>query len=111
MARKRNRYKAAPYKRRQRRKQFSKAERLAIFERDGYTCQLCRKDLRELPEDRILDHIIPLSKCGSNGQHNIWLLCNECDKRKHSSVIPQALDVRLQELYKKKPWLKKKGRK
>ena len=80
------------------RKSFSKEERLFIFNRDNYTCQLCKKDLTELPTERILDHKIPLSQLGSNKLTNIWLLCSDCDKNKKSEILPCAIDARLKEL-------------
>lgn len=80
------------------RKSFSKDERLFVFKRDNYTCQLCGKDLTELPTERILDHKIPLSQLGSNKLTNIWLLCSGCDKNKKSEVLPCAIEARLKEL-------------
>lgn len=80
------------------RKTFSKEERLFIFKRDNYTCRLCRKDLSELPTERILDHKIPLSQLGSNKLTNIWLLCSDCDKDKKSEVLPCAIEAQLKEL-------------
>lgn len=73
-----------------------------IFRRDKFKCQLCDKDLKELPKERVLDHKIPLSKFGTNDLSNIWLLCNTCDKQKGSELIPVAVEShitnRIQEL-------------
>jgi 5-methylcytosine-specific restriction endonuclease McrA len=80
------------------RKTFRKVTRRFIFERDNYTCQLCGKDLSLLPNDRILDHKLPLSQLGSNRLSNIWLLCNDCDKNKKSEILPCVLKERLEEL-------------
>ena len=57
-----------------------------------------KKDLTELPTERILDHKIPLSQLGSNKLTNIWLLCSDCDKNKKSEILPCAIDARLKEL-------------
>lgn len=82
------------------RKTFSKSEREYVFKRDNYTCQLCGKDLHELPRERILDHKIPLSQLGSNKMENIWLLCNDCDKNKKSDILPELIKERLNKLQK-----------
>lgn len=68
------------------RKQFTKKFRESIFERDNYECQRCEKNLIHLPEERIIDHKIPLSKGGSNSINNLWLLCNFCDKNKKDNI-------------------------
>ena len=80
------------------RKTFSKTEREFIFQRDNYTCQLCGKDLSELPNERVLDHKIPLSQLGSNKMKNIWLLCDDCDKNKRSDILLELIKERLNEL-------------
>lgn len=81
-----------------RRKKFTKDERNFVFRRDKYTCQICGKDLRDLPFERVLDHKIPLSNLGSNNMCNIWLLCSGCDKTKGSQILPELLKQRLNEL-------------
>lgn len=83
------------------RKKFKKHERQEIFERDNFTCQLCKKDLSELPTERVLDHRIPLSQFGTNALSNIWLLCMKCDREKKSTVIPMAIKMRIEELEEK----------
>lgn len=80
------------------RKTFLKSEREFVFRRDNYTCQICGKDLSELPQERVLDHKIPLSQLGSNKMKNIWLLCNNCDKNKKSDILPELIKERLNEL-------------
>jgi 5-methylcytosine-specific restriction endonuclease McrA len=89
------------------RKKFSKKEREYIFNRDEYICQICHKNLKNLPKERILDHIVPLSKFGTNEFTNIWLLCSECDSDKKSKIIPDAINSRIEELCKKYKYCKK----
>jgi 5-methylcytosine-specific restriction protein A len=52
-----------------------------ILVRDKYLCQLCRAAgrLREATE---VDHMIPLSKEGTDKPSNLQSLCNECHERK-----------------------------
>jgi 5-methylcytosine-specific restriction endonuclease McrA len=73
------------------RRVFSKKFRKDIFERDNYECQLCYYNLIDKPDLRVIDHKIPLSKGGSNSISNLWLLCNDCDKRKKNKVFPELM--------------------
>jgi 5-methylcytosine-specific restriction protein A len=75
------------------RKKLSKQLRIKIFERDNYECQNCNKNLFYLPEERVIDHKIPLSKGGSNSIGNLWLLCNKCDKNKKNKLIPKLVSM------------------
>jgi 5-methylcytosine-specific restriction endonuclease McrA len=68
----------------------------AIFNRDGWRCQICLKPTPEklrgaykqsAPE---LDHIIPLSKGGAHSPDNIQTACRACNAEKsNKSVIGQ----------------------
>jgi 5-methylcytosine-specific restriction endonuclease McrA len=78
------------------------AKRRRIYERDGYTCQLCRKAFevptppRTSPRDaayqdrrgilRIclleVDHIKPRFHGGGNDDSNLQALCTQCNVRK-----------------------------
>ncbi len=75
------------------RKKVSPELRLKIYERDGYRCQICDKDLSQgqTGKDMVLDHKIPLSKGGSNANSNLWLLCRRCDAIKGNSIINSVL--------------------
>lgn len=91
---------------------FSKEFRLKIFERDNYECQLCspKKNLINLPKERIIDHKIPLSKGGTNDESNLWLVCRECDRIKKNKIykrlLPKKKDIKLKEIKKKSLVLK-----
>lgn len=61
-------------RRSQMRKSISKAKRLRIFERDGNVCLACGS-VRKLT----LDHVVPLSKGGSNRDDNLQTLCAGCN--------------------------------
>lgn len=88
------------------RKKFSKKQREFIFKRDGYKCQLCGADLRDMPENRVLDHKIPLSKYGTNELCNIWLLCGRCDVKKKSNILEESVGDRIEYLVNKHKYLK-----
>lgn len=88
------------------RKRFSKKQREFIFKRDGYKCQLCGADLSGMPDNRVLDHKIPLSKYGTNELCNIWLLCSRCDVKKKSNILEESVGDRIEYLVNKHKYLK-----
>lgn len=51
--------------------------REAVLDRDGNRCQVCGST-----NGLQVDHILPLSKCGSNRFRNLWTLCVGCHSRK-----------------------------
>ncbi len=54
--------------------------RAIIFERDGYQCQYCSKQLTRFTAT--LDHITPVSKGGGNEYDNVITACLGCNSRK-----------------------------
>jgi|SaaInl8_150m_RNA_FD_contig_41_471851_length_1848_multi_8_in_0_out_0_3 5-methylcytosine-specific restriction endonuclease McrA len=64
-----------------------------VFERDQYTCQLCKQktkpDLKNHHDSLYpnLDHIIPLSKGGSHTMTNTQCLCHQCNMEKGSNNL------------------------
>lgn len=89
-----------------RRKQFSLSERDFVFKRDHYRCCKCNRNLRWLPELRVLDHKLPLSKGGPDTIENIQLLCKECDGKKKDIILPEVqeeyIERRLEQLIKER---------
>ena len=64
-----------------RREPIPKKVKMYVWQRDGGRCVECgRKERLEY------DHIIPLSKGGSNTDRNIQLLCEHCNRSKSSSI-------------------------
>jgi 5-methylcytosine-specific restriction endonuclease McrA len=64
-------------------------DRHAIFERDGYRCQICGKKTRgkyPAPSSPSLDHIIPLSKGGSHTWDNVRCAHFGCNARKRAGA-------------------------
>ena len=56
--------------------------RIEVWHRDGGVCTKCGS--RERLE---YDHIIPVSKDGSNTARNIELLCENCNRSKRDSIV------------------------
>jgi len=73
------------------RRSVSKKTRFEIFKRDSFTCQYCGRT----SEDTILelDHIIPVSKDGTNDEMNLVTSCFDCNRgkgnRELGSIIPR----------------------
>jgi hypothetical protein len=63
------------------REQIPEEVRMYVWRRDNGRCVKCNND-----QDLEFDHIIPLSKGGSNTERNIQLLCSQCNKKK-SDII------------------------
>ena len=60
--------------------------KMRVVRRDNYTCQHCRKHLRDNEVE--FDHIIPVAKGGSSEEHNIRLTCFDCNRDKSDEYIP-----------------------
>lgn len=64
-----------------RRERIPEEVRIVVWRRDGGRCVKCGS--REKLE---YDHIVPLSKGGSNTARNIELLCESCNRKKSNSI-------------------------
>lgn len=55
-----------------------------LFARDGYGCQYCGRHRSELRGREFLtrDHVVPLSRGGSNRWTNVVAACSSCNNRK-----------------------------
>jgi len=56
--------------------------KMYVWKRDGGKCLKCGSQ-----EKLEFDHIIPLSKGGSNTARNIQLLCEKCNRSKRDSIV------------------------
>src|SRR5262245_52949793 len=56
------------------------AERVFVLSRDKKTCQICGRKAPEVPLE--IDHIIPVSKGGTNDASNLQALCFDCNRGK-----------------------------
>ncbi len=59
--------------------------RLKIFERDGYKCHYCNKQLTRFSSS--LDHIQPVSKGGDNSFSNLITACLHCNSERGNKPV------------------------
>ena len=55
-----------------------------LFARDNYRCQFCGRSQQELRQRECLtrDHLVPLSRGGTNAWTNVLTACSSCNTRK-----------------------------
>lgn len=63
--------------------------RLRVFERDGYKCFYCDKQLTRF--SATLDHVHPVSEGGDNSLENLVTACLQCNARKNSQEVSAFL--------------------
>jgi 5-methylcytosine-specific restriction endonuclease McrA len=65
-----------------------------LFARDRYRCQYCGRHLTELKprESLTRDHLIPLSRGGSNDWTNVVAACSPCNTRK-GNRLPEEIGM------------------
>lgn len=74
--------------RRKKRKDISPRRRYTVLTRDEFRCVLCGASPRTSKEVQLhIDHIIPVSKGGSNSIDNLRTLCAECNIGKGNLMI------------------------
>ena len=71
--------------------------KLAILNRDNYTCQICGATVKDGAKLEI-DHIIPYSKGGTNDENNLQVLCQQCNREKHNRSDLLHDELKLAEL-------------
>jgi len=85
------------------RSELPKGRKREVFERDGYTCQMCGASKKNGVEIT-LDHIIPLAagiiNGGTHELDNLWTLCKECNQNKADLIFKNKLqyDIELKQL-------------
>ena len=63
-----------------------------LFARDDYTCQYCGKHKADLRGRQFLtrDHVLPLSRGGTNVWENVVTSCSTCNNRKGGRLPAEA---------------------
>lgn len=60
-------------------------KRLAVYQRDGYQCKLCGKQVTK--KTATLDHVIPRSKGGTGAMNNLVTACAPCNRKKDDKLM------------------------
>ena len=71
-----------------RRKPIYAKQRERIIERDKNHCRYCGKRLNK--NNRVIDHVIPWSRGGRNGDDNLVLACERCNMKKRDFSLIEA---------------------
>ncbi len=63
-----------------------------LFARDNYRCQFCGRTQAELKSRECLtrDHLVPLSRGGTNAWTNVLTACSSCNTRKGNLLPGEA---------------------
>jgi hypothetical protein len=64
--------------------------RLKVFERDGYLCKYCSKQLTRFTAT--LDHVQPVSEGGDNSIENLVTACLHCNSRRGSRPVMDIIN-------------------
>jgi 5-methylcytosine-specific restriction endonuclease McrA len=66
------------------RRAIATVSRRAVFARDDYRCQYCHRTQADLRHRECLtrDHLVPLSRGGTNDWTNVVTACSSCNTRK-----------------------------
>ena len=72
---------------------------LPVLKRDKFKCCLCGKIPSKFPFRELhVDHIMPVSKGGTNDIDNLWTLCSKCNLSKRAKIIPWIMNKAEQHL-------------
>lgn len=76
------------------------AKRRRIADEQGWLCHWCgipMADQSMLPHSATTDHLIPLSKGGSNRRENLVAACKQCNEMRADNIVFDRADVPQQE--------------
>lgn len=71
-------------------KRISKTQKEQLGKRAGYCCEYCLSQADFSPDSFSVEHIIPITKGGTNGLENLAYSCQGCNNRKYNHT--EAID-------------------
>ena len=80
------------------RRKFTDYEKKTVYADGNGRCAICGKPIRFC--DMTIDHIIPLSRGGTNAPDNLQLSCRECNFMK-SALTMAEFRAKVAEIYKR----------
>ena len=88
--RKSSRFRRAP--RSNQRDQSYREELVRMLHKQNFLCQICNSDMSSFnTSDVHIDHIIPLSRGGSNDTSNLQATCRTCNLRKADTALSNCI--------------------
>lgn len=70
------------------RQPISKTLRDQVLKRDHYYCVTCEASpLLDKKVKLEIDHVVPVSRGGTNDTHNLQTLCHNCNQKKKASLV------------------------
>lgn len=64
--------------------------RARVYQRDGFVCLYCGRDMGKTPRVRCVDHVIPYIKGGSHREDNLVSACKACNSKKGGRTPDEA---------------------
>lgn len=68
------------------RRQITARQKADVFQRAGGCCEYCQSQAKFSPDPFSIEHILPLSKGGTNAIDNLALACQGCNNYKYNDV-------------------------
>lgn len=88
------------------RRKFSDYEKKSVYAKCNGTCAICGNPVKY--KKMTIDHIVPLSKGGTNGMDNLQLACKRCNLMKSDFSTEEFLD-KIREISKHHRFVKMKS--
>lgn len=63
--------------------------RIKVYERDGYVCHYCRKQLTRFTAT--VDHLTPIAEGGGNSRENLVTACLDCNAKRNKEPAGETL--------------------
>ncbi len=69
---------------------LNQTQRFKVYERDGWTCAYCGRDMKNDRRAACLDHVIPYAQGGTNRELNLVTSCKRCNSAKANKTPLEA---------------------
>lgn len=76
------------------RKAIPKSIRFEVFKRDSFTCQYCGRSAPDVLLE--VDHIVPVSKGGTDDLLNLVTSCRDCNRGKSAKLLSDSSAIKKQ---------------